>query len=102
MFCDRDNKGHDESIRIIHRALDAGINFIDTRRRVLARRVRDDSRPLRPLTRIRRQAGLLRGGSRRCSERGQCLAIDDPCAPDESETICVSGVRIACPPKVKE
>jgi len=24
------NKDHDDSIRIIHRALDAGINFIDT------------------------------------------------------------------------
>jgi aryl-alcohol dehydrogenase-like predicted oxidoreductase len=30
MFGDWGNKDHDESIRIIHRALDAGINFIDT------------------------------------------------------------------------
>src|SRR6202011_5614694 len=30
MFGDRGNKHHDDSIRIIHRALDAGINFIDT------------------------------------------------------------------------
>ena len=30
MFGDWGNKDHDESIRIIHRALDTGINFIDT------------------------------------------------------------------------
>src|SRR6202165_552526 len=30
MFGDWGNKDHDESIHIIHRALDAGINFIDT------------------------------------------------------------------------
>jgi aryl-alcohol dehydrogenase-like predicted oxidoreductase len=30
MFGDWDTKDHDESIRIIHRALDAGVNFIDT------------------------------------------------------------------------
>jgi Aldo/keto reductase family len=30
MFGDWGNKDQDESIRIIHRALDAGINFIDT------------------------------------------------------------------------
>jgi aryl-alcohol dehydrogenase-like predicted oxidoreductase len=30
MFGDWGNKDHDESIRIIHRALDAGVNFIDT------------------------------------------------------------------------
>src|SRR2546429_8186715 len=30
MFADWGTKDHDESIRIIHRALDAGINFIDT------------------------------------------------------------------------
>ncbi|MGB0096590.1 MAG: aldo/keto reductase [Solirubrobacteraceae bacterium] len=30
MFGDWGTKNHDESIRIIHRALDAGINFIDT------------------------------------------------------------------------
>jgi aryl-alcohol dehydrogenase-like predicted oxidoreductase len=30
MFGDWGNKDHDESIRIIHRTLDAGINFIDT------------------------------------------------------------------------
>src|SRR3984957_13045663 len=30
MFGNWGNKDHDESIRIIHRALDAGINFIDT------------------------------------------------------------------------
>src|SRR5579862_8038959 len=30
MFGQWGNKDHDESIRIIHRALDAGINFIDT------------------------------------------------------------------------
>jgi aryl-alcohol dehydrogenase-like predicted oxidoreductase len=30
MFGDWGNKDHDESIRIIHRGLDAGINFIDT------------------------------------------------------------------------
>jgi aryl-alcohol dehydrogenase-like predicted oxidoreductase len=30
MFGDWGNKDHDESIRIIHRARDAGINFIDT------------------------------------------------------------------------
>src|SRR5947209_9066122 len=30
MFGDWGNKDHDESIRIIHAALDAGINFIDT------------------------------------------------------------------------
>jgi aryl-alcohol dehydrogenase-like predicted oxidoreductase len=30
MFGDWGNRDHDESIRIIHRALDAGINFIDT------------------------------------------------------------------------
>jgi aryl-alcohol dehydrogenase-like predicted oxidoreductase len=30
MFGDWGNKDHDESIRMIHRALDAGINFIDT------------------------------------------------------------------------
>jgi aryl-alcohol dehydrogenase-like predicted oxidoreductase len=30
MFGDWGNQDHDESVRIIHRALDAGINFIDT------------------------------------------------------------------------
>src|SRR6201989_1713040 len=30
MFGDWGNTDHDESVRIIHRALDAGINFIDT------------------------------------------------------------------------
>src|SRR5437764_15333587 len=30
MFGDWGTKDHDESVRIIHRALDAGINFIDT------------------------------------------------------------------------
>src|SRR5215217_8127412 len=30
MFGDWGTKDHDESIRIIHRALDAGVNFIDT------------------------------------------------------------------------
>src|ERR1700694_5488363 len=30
MFGDWGNKDHDESIHIIHRALDAGINFVDT------------------------------------------------------------------------
>jgi aryl-alcohol dehydrogenase-like predicted oxidoreductase len=30
MFGGWGNKDHDESVRIIHRALDAGINFIDT------------------------------------------------------------------------
>src|ERR671935_1891916 len=30
MFGDWGNKDHDDSIRIIHGALDAGINFIDT------------------------------------------------------------------------
>src|SRR6476659_7206199 len=30
MFGDWGNRDHDESIRIIHRALDAGINFVDT------------------------------------------------------------------------
>ncbi len=30
MFGDWGNKEHDDSIRIIHRALDAGVNFIDT------------------------------------------------------------------------
>src|SRR2546421_11603997 len=30
MFGEWGNPAHDESIRIIHRALDAGINFIDT------------------------------------------------------------------------
>ena len=30
MFGDWGNKDHDESIRIIHRALDGGLNFIDT------------------------------------------------------------------------
>ena len=35
---------HDESIRIIHRALDAGINFVDTADVYSARRVRGDRR----------------------------------------------------------
>ena len=30
MFGDWGTKDHDESIKIIHRALDAGINFVDT------------------------------------------------------------------------
>src|ERR671925_1844274 len=30
MFGDWGNRDHDDSVRIIHRALDAGINFIDT------------------------------------------------------------------------
>src|SRR5258708_13977100 len=30
MFGEWGNKDHDESIRIIHQALDAGVNFIDT------------------------------------------------------------------------
>jgi hypothetical protein len=30
MFGDWGTKDHDESVRIIHRALDGGINFVDT------------------------------------------------------------------------
>ena len=30
MFGSFGNKDHDDSIRVIHRALDAGINFVDT------------------------------------------------------------------------
>ena len=33
------NTDHDESIRMIHTALDAGINFVDTRRRLFPGRV---------------------------------------------------------------
>jgi diketogulonate reductase-like aldo/keto reductase len=43
MFGDWGNKDHDDSIRIIHRALDAGINFIDTLP-LLQRRVGGDRR----------------------------------------------------------
>ena len=38
------NPDHDDSVRIIHRALDAGINFIDTSRRLRAGRVGGDRR----------------------------------------------------------
>ena len=45
MFGAIGNPDHDDSIRIIHKALDAGINFIDTADRYSARRVRGDRRP---------------------------------------------------------
>jgi len=43
MFGGIANSDHDECIRIIHKALDSGINFIDTAspRRSSARRLRD-------------------------------------------------------------
>jgi aryl-alcohol dehydrogenase-like predicted oxidoreductase len=44
MFGDWGTKDHDESIRIIHRALDAGVNFIDSRQRA-------DGWPRRPACR---------------------------------------------------
>ena len=44
MFGAWGNPDHDDSIRIIHRALDAGINFIDTADVYSARRVRGDRR----------------------------------------------------------
>ena len=44
MFGAWGNPDHDESIRIIHRALDAGINFVDTADVYSARRVRGDRR----------------------------------------------------------
>jgi aryl-alcohol dehydrogenase-like predicted oxidoreductase len=42
MFGAGGNPDHDDSIRIIHKALDAGINFRGHRRPVLRRRVRRD------------------------------------------------------------
>jgi aryl-alcohol dehydrogenase-like predicted oxidoreductase len=39
MFGQIGNADHDDSIRIIHRALVAGINFVDTADVLLARRV---------------------------------------------------------------
>ena len=42
MFGAIGNPDHDDSIRIIHKALDAGINFVDTADSVLRRRVRGD------------------------------------------------------------
>ena len=44
MFGDWGNKDHDDSIRIIHRALDAGINFIDTADVYSRGRIRDHRR----------------------------------------------------------
>ena len=44
MFGAWGNKDQDESIRIIHRALDAGINFVDTADVYSAGRVRGDRR----------------------------------------------------------
>jgi aryl-alcohol dehydrogenase-like predicted oxidoreductase len=47
MFGKWGNPDHTDSVRIIHRALDAGINFIDTAdiySQVLSRRIRGDCR----------------------------------------------------------
>ena len=44
MFGAWGNPDHDDSIRIIHAALDAGINFIDTADVYSERRVRGDRR----------------------------------------------------------
>ena len=59
MFGAWGNTDHEESIRIIHRALDAGINFIDTADVYCARRVRGD----------RRQGAQGRGATTSCSRR---------------------------------
>jgi hypothetical protein len=55
MFGDWGDKDHDESIRIIHRALDAGINFVDTAT-FTGRGIRGDRRrgPVRRPARRRR------------------------------------------------
>ena len=66
MFGDWGTKDHGESIRVIHRALDAGINFIDTADAYSARGVGGDRRQgagRRPPRRRRaRHQGLVPDG----------------------------------------
>ncbi len=64
MFGDWGNPDHDDSVRIIHRALDEGINFIDTADVYTRGRLRGD----------RRQGARQRAGcaTRSCSRR-KCM-----------------------------
>ncbi len=77
MFGDWGNKDHDESIRIIHRALDAGINFIDTAT-FTGRGIRGDRRrgPVRRPAPRRRARHLASVGRREDSERGKAGAAE--------------------------
>ena len=78
MFGAWGNPDHDESIRIIHRALDAGINFIDTADVYSRGRIRGDRRQGArgpPRRRRARDEGPRHDGRR--SQRGRQLAALD-------------------------
>ena len=80
MFGAWGNPDHDECIRIIHRALDAGINFIDTAD-VYARRVRGDRRQgarRRPARRRRPRHQVPRRDGRGPQPAGQLAPLDHP------------------------
>ena len=73
MFGAWGNPDHDESIDVIHAALDAGINFIDTADVYCARRVRGDRRqgdPGPPRRRRARHQGARRRWARTRTWRG--------------------------------
>ena len=82
MFGAWGNPDHDESVRIIHRALDAGINFIDTADVYSARRVRGDRRQgagRRPARTVIVLATKAHGADGRGPERaGQLAPLDHP------------------------
>ena len=81
MFGAWGNPDHDESIRIIHAALDAGINFVDTADVYAARRVRGDRRQgarRRPARRRRPGHEVPRRDGRRPEPAGQLAPLDHP------------------------
>ena len=78
MFGAWGNPDHEESVRIIHRALDAGINFIDTADVYSRGRVRGDrgQGPGRPARRRRPGHQVPRRHGRRPQPPGQLPAVD--------------------------
>ena len=78
MFGAWGNADHDDSVRIIHRALDAGVNFVDTRRRLLRRRVGGDRRQGAQGPPRRRRAGdeVLGADGRGPEPRRRLAALD--------------------------
>ena len=75
MFGARGEPDHDTSIGIIHRALDAGINFIDTADAYSRRRVRSGRRQ------GAQRAGFIRRTSLRPSRPRACAAARPANAP---------------------
>ena len=78
MFGAWGNPDHDDSIRIIHRALDAGINFVDTADVYSARRVGGDRRQgaRRPARRRRARDEVPRPDGRGPEPRRQLAPLD--------------------------